>query len=114
MSRHESIELFSTILTCLRPNLRLDNQIVARGIFVHPDRHTASHEYLPPIRVSTPTYLGPVTSTYTVCNTERYPFSILTFGVTAMPAAVGRLQFARHALDGSLSRQSAQHLARST
>ena len=42
--------------------------------------------------VSTPAYLGPVTSTYTVRNTERYPFSILPFGVTAMRAAVGRLQ----------------------
>ena len=37
-------------------------------------------------------YLGPVTSTYTIRNTERYPFSILPFGVTAMRAAVGRLQ----------------------
>ena len=44
--------------------------------------------------VSTPAYLGPVTSTYTVRNTERYPFSILPFGVTAMRAAVGRLQVA--------------------
>ena len=34
-------------------------------------------------------YLGPVTSTYTARNTERYPFSILPFGVTA---TVGRLQ----------------------
>ena len=42
--------------------------------------------------VSTPAYLGPVTSTYTARNTERYPFSILPFGVTAMRAAVGRLQ----------------------
>ena len=42
--------------------------------------------------VSTPAYLGPVTSTYTVRNTERYPFSILPFGVTAMRVAVGRLQ----------------------
>ena len=37
---------------------------------------------------STPAYLGPVTSTYTVRNTERYPFNILPFGVTAMRAAV--------------------------
>ena len=39
---------------------------------------------------STPAYLGPVTSTYTVRNTERYPLSILPFGVTAMRAAVGQ------------------------
>ena len=38
----------------------------------------------------TPAYLGPVTSTYTVRDTERYPFSILPFGVTAMRAAVRR------------------------
>ena len=37
-------------------------------------------------------YLGPVTSIYTARNTERYPFSILPFGVTAMRAAVCRLQ----------------------
>ena len=43
------------------------------------------------LSVSTPAYLGPVTSTYTVRNTERYPFSILPFGVTVMRAAVGRL-----------------------
>ena len=44
------------------------------------------------IMEGTPAYLGPVTSTYTVRDTERYPFSILPFGVTAMRAAVGRLQ----------------------
>ena len=47
----------------------------------------------PQVCVSTPAYLGPVTSTYTVRNTERYPFSILPFGVTAMRAAVGRLHY---------------------
>ena len=42
--------------------------------------------------VSMMAYLAPVTSTYTARNTERYPFSILPFGVlTATRAAVGRL-----------------------
>ena len=41
--------------------------------------------------VSTLAYLGPVTNTYTARNTERYLFSILPFGVTAMRAAVGHL-----------------------
>ena len=44
------------------------------------------------IPVSILAYLGPVTSTYTACNTERYLFGILPFGVTATRAAVGRLQ----------------------